>query len=127
MNLIRVTDKKHRQEFITVPKILYKNDPVWVCPLDIHINDIFDPDKNVYYKHGEAERWILKDNEGNLIGRIAAFIDHNTSHKNDQPTGGMGFFECVNDKQAAFLLFDTAQDWLKSRGMEAMDRTLMGR
>ena len=121
MNLIKVTDKKHRQEFLEVPKILYKNDPIWVCPLDIHINDIFNPGKNVYYKHGEAERWILKDDNGNLIGRIAAFIDYNTSHKNDQPTGGMGFFECINDKQAAFLLFDTARDWLKSKGMEAMD------
>lgn len=121
MNIIRITNNIHRREFLKVPKILYKNDPVWVCPLDIHINAIFDPEKNIFYRHGEAERWILKDDEGHLIGRMAAFIDHNTSHKNDQPTGGMGFFECINTKQAAFLLFDTARDWLKSKGMEAMD------
>lgn len=121
MNIIRVIDKKHKREFLEVPKILYKDDDVWVCPLDIHINDIFDPGKNVFYKHGEAERWILKDEKGTLAGRIAAFIDNNTALKNDQPTGGVGFFECINDKQAAFLLFDTAREWLKTKGMEAMD------
>jgi hypothetical protein len=121
MNIIKVSDKKHKREFLEVPKILYKNDDTWVCPLDIHINAIFDPEKNVYYRHGETERWILKDDKDKLIGRIAAFIDRNTAYKNDQPTGGMGFFECINDKKAAFLLFDTARDWLKQRGMEAMD------
>ena len=121
MNVIKVSDKKHQREFLEVPRILYKDDDTWVCPLDIHINAIFDPRKNIFYKHGEAERWILKDEKGHLAGRVAAFIDKNTAFKNDQPTGGMGFFECINDKQAAFLLFDTARDWLKAKGMEAMD------
>jgi len=121
MDIIRVINKKHKREFLEVPKILYKDDNIWVCPLDIHINDIFDPGKNVFYKHGEAERWILKDEKGTLVGRIAAFIDKNTAFKNDQPTGGVGFFECINDKQSAFLLFDTAREWLKTKGMEAMD------
>ena len=121
MNIIRVTEKRHRKEFLEVPKILYNNNETWVCPLDVHINAIFDPQKNIFYKHGDAERWIMKDDKGNLAGRVAAFIDKNTAYKNDQPTGGMGFFECINDKHAAFLLFDTARDWLKSKGMEAMD------
>jgi hypothetical protein len=33
----------------------------------------------------------------------------------------MGFFECVDDKKAAFLLFDTAKNWLQDNGMFAMD------
>jgi hypothetical protein len=52
---------------------------------------------------------------------VAAFIDTNTAGKQDQPTGGMGFFECTNEQAAANLLFDTARDWLRERGMEAMD------
>ena len=121
MELIKVTDKKTRKEFIKVAKIIYKNDDTWVCPLDNEIDAIFDPGKNVYYNHGEAERWILKDNNNKLTGRIAAFIDHNTAHSQDQPTGGIGFFECINDKKTAYLLFDTAKSWLKEKGMEAMD------
>ncbi len=121
MNIIRVIDKKSRQEFLDVPKILYKNDNTWVCPLDRDIEAIFDPKGNSYYNHGEAERWIMKDDNGHLTGRIAAFIDFNTAYTHDQPTGGIGFFECIDNKEAAFLLFDTAREWLKEKGMEAMD------
>jgi len=33
----------------------------------------------------------------------------------------MGYFEVIENKDAAFLLFNTAKEWLSSRGMEAMD------
>jgi len=32
MELIKVTDKKTRKEFINVAKIIYKNDDTWVYP-----------------------------------------------------------------------------------------------
>ncbi len=121
MKIIRVNDRKTQKKFLDTARIVYKDDDVWVCPFDNEINAIFDPSKNPYYKHGEAERWILEDGKNNLIGRIAALIDRNLSHSYEQPTGGIGFFECINDKAAAYLLFDTAREWLTSRGMEAMD------
>jgi len=121
MKIIKVTDKKTRRKFLDAARVIYKNDPVWVCPLDNDINAVFDPLKNPYFKHGEAECWILEDETNHLTGRVAAFIDRNLAHSFDQPTGGMGFFECIDDKQSAFLLFDTAREWLRERGMEAMD------
>ncbi len=121
MKIIQVSNRRTAQAFLDVARIIYKNDDTWVCPIDKEIEAIFDPDKNVYFTHGEAARWLLYSDDNQLIGRIAAFIDHNMAHKQEQPTGGMGFFECINDRDAAFALFDTARDWLKSKGMEAMD------
>ena len=121
MNIIEVKSKRDKKDFLSVPKILYKNNKDWVCPLDDEINKIFNPLKNSFYTHGEAIRWILKDNNGILIGRIAAFINENKAHTEEQPTGGCGFFECIDNQESAFLLFDTAKKWLKDRGMEAMD------
>ncbi len=121
MNITKVTDKKEQKEFTKTAKIIYKNDPVWVCPMDKQIDAVFDPKQNVYYGHGTAERWLLKDKSGNLIGRIAAFIDFKTSKVEDQPTGGIGFFECINNQEAANLLFDTAKAWLTSQNIQAMD------
>jgi GNAT superfamily N-acetyltransferase len=121
MIITRVTDRKTRKKFHNTARRLYRDDPVWVCPLDKDIESIFDPDVNPYFKHGEVDRWILEDEKGNLIGRVAAFIDHNLANSHDQPTGGMGFFECINDITAATVLFDTARNWLAERGMEAMD------
>jgi len=121
MNLIQVTDRKTERMFLDTARVIYKNDTIWVCPLDNDIKTVFEPEKNPYHKHGVVERWVLTDDNKKLIGRIAAFIDFNLADSYDQATGGMGFFECIDDKNAAFLLFDTAKEWLKEKGMEAMD------
>ena len=121
MILQEVKTRRDRKAFLEVPRILYRNDPSWVCPLDREIDSIFDPAKNVFYSHGEACRWILYNDRQQLVGRVAAFIDRNSCFKQKQPTGGMGFFECIFDQEAATLLFDAAREWLKEKGMEAMD------
>jgi hypothetical protein len=122
MKLIEVNDKHSAKEFLLLPVLLYKNETHWIRPLDQDINNVFDPDKNKYFRNGELIRWILKDNHDIIIGRVAAFINKKTISKdNDQPTGGMGFFECIDNKEAAFLLFEACKNWLKEKGMEAMD------
>jgi GNAT superfamily N-acetyltransferase len=121
MTVIEVKNKKDVREFLCFPKKLYRGDPFWVCPLDSAIEAVFDPAKNNTFRHGEAIRWILRDDNGITIGRIAAFIDRIRSAANSQPTGGIGFFEIIDNKNAAFYLFDTAREWLAARGMEAMD------
>ncbi|MHB1178861.1 MAG: GNAT family N-acetyltransferase [Daejeonella sp.] len=121
MILKEVNNYRSAREFLNVPRELYKNDPFWVCPLDRDINAVFDPAKNTFHSHGSCTRWIIRTDEGKLIGRIAAFINENKAYKTDQPVGGIGFFECVNDPAVSDLLFETARQWLTARGMKAMD------
>lgn len=121
MHIIPIQDRKTEKAFTQVAKRLYKNDPVWVCPLDQDIQAIFNPAENTFYQHGVAMRWVLKDDRHHLIGRIAAFIDYKASKQQEQPTGGVGFFECIHNQEAANMLFDTAKNWLEEQGMEAMD------
>jgi hypothetical protein len=121
VNIIEVTNQKHQTEFTDLAGKLYQNDSNYARPLDAEIEGIFNPEQNSFFSHGKAIRWILQDEKGVSIGRIAAFINEKKAHSFDQPTGGCGFFECINDKKAAFLLFDTAKSWLSENGMEAMD------
>lgn len=121
MQIKEVKDKSLEKEFLQVTRIIYKNDPNWISHLDNDIMAVFDPEKNKNFQWGEATRWVLYDNNNKLIGRIAAFINHHLAFTYDHPVGGTGFFECINDKNTAFLLFDTAKKWLEERGMEAMD------
>lgn len=122
MQLIPVLDKSTAKEFLLVPINIYKNDPNYIRPLDKDVNDVFDPKKNKAFRFGECYRWLLKDEDGNLMGRIAAFANKKYRNKGDeQKTGGIGFFECINDQQAADMLFDVAKNWLMQKGMEAMD------
>jgi hypothetical protein len=121
MLVTEVLTKREKEEFINFPRKLYKGDPFWVCPLDNSVESIFNPDTNQAFSHGVAVRWILKDSDGITIGRVAAFIDNIRSSASRQPTGGLGFFEVIESRESAFLLFDAAREWLDSRGMEAMD------
>lgn len=129
MEIIEVNTSKLAHEFLLLPVRLYRERPRladgtanhWIRPLDKDIESVFDPARNKAFRHGACTRWILQK-EGRTIGRVAAFFDRKKTLKdNDQPTGGMGFFECIEDKQAAFLLFDTCKNWLQGHGMEAMD------
>jgi hypothetical protein len=121
MHLVEVTDKKTARQFLDIAKELYKNDKFWVCPLDNDINQIFDRKQNAFYHDGDAIRWILTDDDGKLIGRIAAFYNKKKAFRYKQPTGGAGFFECIDDPLAADMLFTASRTWLESQGMEAMD------
>ncbi len=122
MQVQEVVTAEQIREFLQLPIRLYKNTPQWIRPLDADVESVFDKEKNKTFRHGECTRWLLLDDSGKTIGRVAAFIDQKTVNKgNDQPTGGMGFFECIDNQEAAFLLFDQCKTWLQQKGMEAMD------
>ncbi|WP_111596329.1 hypothetical protein [Chitinophaga skermanii] len=122
MELILVDNPQKAKLFIEVHAIINKHTTNWIRPLDKDIEQVFDPKKNKTFRSGELARWILKDNNGNYIGRIAAFVNKKYKTVGDeQPTGGCGFFDCIDNQEAANLLFDTAKNWLAERGMEAMD------
>jgi hypothetical protein len=122
MQLTEVTTPALANTFIRVNVEINTNDPNYIHPLEKDIIDVFDPTKNKAFRFGEAVRWILKDDSGKMIGRIAAFTNKKYKNKGDDvPVGGIGFFDCINDQMAADMLFDVAKHWLLQRGMEAMD------
>lgn len=122
MHLVEVNDKKTVREFILVNADLNKKNPAYIRPLDKDINDVFDSGKNKTFRFGSVKRWLLKNKEGSTVGRIAAFTNKKYKNKEDDvPVGGIGFFDCINDQQAADKLFDVAKHWLLQQGMQAMD------
>jgi hypothetical protein len=121
MKIVEVSNNKTRKQFLNLVAKIYKDDPYYVRPLDQEVEAVFDPSQNNFFEHGEASRWILEDVNGSVIGRVAAFINKRKAYTFQQPTGGMGFFECIDNREAAFLLFNQSRDWLASRGMMAMD------
>ena len=122
MQLIEVTTPQLAKDFIRVNVLINRDNPNYIQPLDKDIHEIFDPKKNKTFRHGEATRWILKDSDGKLAGRIAAFVNRKYKNKGDEvPVGGIGFFESINQQEAADMLFDVAKHWLIQKGMQAMD------
>ena len=120
MQILEVKDKKQIRAFLDLPRELYKADANFVCPLENDIESVFDPQKNNFHANGSCIRWILANGQGKVIGRIAAFVNNKKAYTFDEPTGGCGFFECINNQEAANVLFDTAKEWLMKGGMKAM-------
>ena len=120
--LIEVVDKKTEKEFHQVSEIIYHADINYIPHVRQDLDKIFDTSKNKLFKQGgELIRWILKDSNDILIGRVAAFIHPKTAESGKHKIGSMGFFECIDNQEAAFTLFDACKKWLNDRKMVGMD------
>lgn len=120
MKIIIVKNKADWQLFHRVPEHIYEGDAHYISPLESDVQDIFDPRKNKALSHGHAACFVLLEGS-HPIGRIAAFIDHERNETNDFPIGGIGFFECTDDLDAAQMLFEQAEEYLAQWGVKAID------
>jgi hypothetical protein len=107
---------KSKQEIALFHQVcfqVYNTEKEYIYPLVQDIENIFDAQKNPRFCKGEAIRWVLLGEDSRTpVGRIAAFYhDSNTMRK-----GAWGFFECLDDSNAASLLIQTAEFWLQGKG-----------
>jgi ribosomal protein S18 acetylase RimI-like enzyme len=117
MRIYPVRTPSDLKRFIRLPYRHYRNDPVWVPPLISEINAQFDPVKNPTLKHCEYELFLLEE-DGQVIGRIAAFIDHLALDTWKEPIGLFGYYECIHDISASNMLLEAAAAWLREKGMK---------
>jgi hypothetical protein len=113
-----VENEIQKKEFLEFPARLYSCDRNYIRSLNKDIEDIFNPKKNKFFKSGECKRFLFKFNN-ETVGKVAVFV--NRLYKQKQSTGGIGFFDCINDQKTADFIFDYCKNWLQERGMEAMD------
>lgn len=110
----------HEKAFLDFPFRLYgKDHRYWVPFLRMDQKNLFNLKKNPFFEHGEIQRFIAEQN-GRVVGRIAAIRNgkHLETHKDG--VGFFGFFECVDDQSVANALFEVAESWLKQKGLTAV-------
>jgi hypothetical protein len=115
----RVETKKDRKRFVKFLWKVYKGNPYWVPPLIVDRLSMIDKEKHPFYKDAEMEMF-LAEKDGELVGRIAAIVNHNHNKFHNDKVGFFGFYECMDDQEVSNKLFDTAKDWLKEKGMDVM-------
>jgi len=117
-----VLNNAQKKEFLEFPARLYKGDKSYIRPLDKDIESVFDNSVNKCFANGESKRFLFKNKDGETVGKVAVFV--NKQYIEKQPTGGIGFFDCINDQETANFIFDHCKNWLQGRGMEAMDGSI---
>ncbi|MCS7203791.1 MAG: hypothetical protein NZ809_05030 [Thermodesulfovibrio sp.] len=118
VKVLEVKDKRKLKEFVTFPLFLYKNDPFYASPL---IKDMMEhlSEKNPFFRRAKA-KFFIAYKEGKPVGRIASIVNyaHLDYHKDN--VGFFGLFECINEKDVAFSLFDAASEFLAKHNLKTM-------
>ncbi|MEY8758742.1 hypothetical protein [Chryseobacterium tongliaoense] len=119
MTVEEVQNENQKKEFLEFPARLYQHDKNYIRPLDKDIEAVFNPSRNKFFRNGECARFLFKNENNETVGKTAVFVSN--LYTQNQPTGGIGFFDCIEDQETADFIFDYCKKWLQERGMEAMD------
>ncbi len=106
---------KDIKSFVKFQRKLYKDNAYYVPPID-RLERNFFSSKNPMAEDCEFKLWIARENK-KIVGRIAGIINH--KYNSDQGKKQVSFthFDCINNKTVAHQLFETVEDWAKTKGM----------
>lgn len=102
--------------FIRLPYQLYAGDSHWVPNLRREMKAVMNPATYPFYQHGRAA-FFLAEQDGKIVGRLAAINNHRYNRYNETKTGFFHYFECVDDTRAARTLFEAAFEWMQQEGL----------
>lgn len=105
--------------FFEFPWALYQHDPNWIPPLLSQRRELLSKEKNPAWQYMEGD-YFTAWRGAELVGTIAAFVNHRHNEYNQEHIGWFGAFEVKQDAEAATALLDTAIEWVQSRGYDAI-------
>lgn len=115
-----------RAELITFIKFnieLYKNSPYAIPPLIADDLNTLSKSKNPAFEFCESQ-YFLCYRDGKIVGRIAAIINHKANQTWGHQHGRFGFIDFIEDFEVAQALIQAAQQWVRERGMDAIEGPL---
>ncbi len=122
--LKRVESSKDTDAFILFPHKLYTGNTPWVAPLNHERKKFLSPETNPFFDHAEAQYFLALSNEGKVLGRIAAIVDHDHNRFHKENTGFFGMFECIDNLEVSTLLLNAARQWCENRKMDRIQGPL---
>lgn len=123
IDIFECANKVDLKRFVEFPYWLYRNNTYWVPPLKSDELKALIVRYNPAYDFCEA-KWWLAVCEGEVVGRIGAIVNHAHIKKVGEKIGRFSRFECINDIRVAQTLLQTAENWLKSKGMTKVEGPL---
>lgn len=114
-----VKNGRDLRTFIGFQWKVYAHDPNWVPPLFFERLEFLNPKKNPFFGHAEGEYFLAKRGE-EVVGTIAAFVNRRHNEFHGENIAFFGFFEVLEDYEAAETLLETARRWARERGYTAL-------
>jgi len=114
-----VTTSADQRAFFEFPWHHYKDDPNWVPPLLSMRKDLLNKKKNPAWEYIDGQ-YFLAWRGSQPVGTITALINHRHNEYWDEHIGWFGTFETINDQEVADTLLNTAANWVKDKGYDAI-------
>ncbi len=114
---VRATSSwRDRWRFQRFPWTIYAGDPNWVPPILSQERQLLGWRRHPFFANAEMVT-LFAERRGEVVGRIAVFVNSVHNRKYAERRGFFGFFECADDAEVARKLFDAGRAWLAQRGM----------
>lgn len=117
--VVPVENQKDLKEFLLFPWRVYAGNSAWVPPLRSEMYRTLNPKTNPYLRTGPFRLWLAKEDEV-TVGRILAGIDRKTNAAKGISEGYLSLFEVIPRYEAAEVLFETADNFLREMGMTSI-------
>jgi len=119
VEVVEIRGERDRHEMVMFPWTVYRGDKNWVPPIIKEREKLLDPDRNPFFQRADVTLLAAR-RDGRMVGTIAAFINHRFNDYLKQKVGFFGFFEVLDDYEAAEAMLRTARDWVQQRGMSEL-------
>jgi GNAT superfamily N-acetyltransferase len=116
IDIREVTSQNQLKEFVNFPYRLYKENEFWVPGFRKDELDLLDPEKNPAYEYCEVNLWLVYK-DGKVAGRIGAIIIQKEEELTGRKIGRISRLEFIDDRNVVTALINTAESWLKERGI----------
>ena len=119
----KVTTPSELKRFIRFNYEFYKDNAYSVPDLYDDMLNTFSPKKNAAFEFCEAD-YFLAYREGQIVGRVAAIINHRANEQWDKHTVRFGWIDFIDDIEVSRALINAVKDWGKERGMNEIEGPL---
>lgn len=116
----KVETKREMDDFVSLPRRIYKDCPQYVPEMDSDVRDTFDAKKNSGLEFSDIQAFIAYDAQGKPVGRIAGIINRRANEKWGTRCVRFGFIEFIDNREVSAALLQAVKEWGKERGMDCI-------
>lgn len=120
IELVDLARREQVRRFIRLPFEVHRGSSLWTPPLARDAARQLDRHKNPFFRESEAAFFVAVDGGGRDVGRIAVLDHRRYNSFNNERTALFFLFDCEDEHTAAKALFAAAEDWARSRGLNAI-------
>ncbi len=115
----RVATARQKKQFLQFPWTLYRGDPNWIPPLRGDQKELVGYKPHPFYARNSAQTF-LACRGSEVCGRIAAILNQGHIVQHNDRRGFFGFFDCIDDQEAANGLFDAVRRWFADQDIHRL-------